>query len=402
MKRRMTALREVLPDFRADYSLCGKCKLCQANHVQEVTYGRFWRNCPSGTRFRFEAYYASGRLEMARALDLQEIEPTGTMAHALYTCMLCGSCQEQCYPVKQIFPLRVIELLREAAVRDGWGPLEEHRAALDNLERADNLLGAPQAERGKWAEGLGLKDASKEKVGALLFAGCHYSFKPELAETARSAARVLQAAGLDLGILGEGELCCGAPLLELGDRDFFEAFGLENVKRFEACGAEQVISLCPHCNWVFNEEYAEEMSARPVHAVQAVALALKNKQLKPAGEVRMKVAWHDPCRLGRRLGVYREPRRILKAIPGLEVVEFERNRRNTLCCGNGGMAGYAFPEFGEWTAKERVYEAEFVGADAIVTSCPWCEEMLRKGAEARGSSVVVENVFSLLERSLRP
>ena len=89
--------------------LCGKCKLCQANHVQEVTHGRFWRNCPSGTRFRFEAYYASGRLEMARALDLQEIKPTEAMAHALYTCMECGSCQEQCYPVKQIFPLRVID-----------------------------------------------------------------------------------------------------------------------------------------------------------------------------------------------------------------------------------------------------------------------------------------------------
>ena len=211
---------------------------------------------------------------------------------------------------------------------------------------------------------------------------------------------MLKACGLDLGILGGEELCCGAPLLELGDRDFFETFGLENIKRIEASGAEQVISLCPHCNWVFNEEYAEEMAPKPVHAVQAVAEALKKKQLAPGKEIKMKVAWHDPCRLGRRLGVYKQPRRILKAIPGLEVVEFERGKNNTLCCGNGGMAGYAFPEFGEWTAKERIFEAEFAGVDAIVTSCPWCEEMLRKGAAAKGSSVKVENIFSLLEQSL--
>jgi Fe-S oxidoreductase len=400
MKRKMTALREVLPDFRSDFSLCGKCKLCQANHVQEVIHGRFWRNCPSGTRFRFEAYYASGRLEMARALDLQEIEPTETMAHALYTCMECGSCQEQCYPVKQIFPLRVIELLREQAVRDGWGPLEEHQSAIDNLEQTDNLLGKPQAERGQWAEGLGLKDASKEKVGALLFAGCHYSFKPELADAARAAVRVLKAAGLDLGILGSEEACCGAPLLELGDRDFFETFGMENLRRFEATGAEQIISLCPHCNWIFNEEYADEMAAKPKHAVQVVAEALKKKQLAPGKQVKMKVAWHDPCRMGRRLGIYKQPRKILASIPGLEVVEFERSGHNSLCCGNGGMAAYAFPEFGEWTAKERIFEAEFAGVDAIVTSCPWCEEMLRIGAAAKGSSVKVENIFTLLEQSL--
>ena len=135
----------------------------------------------------------------------------------------------------------------------------------------------------------------------------------------------------------------------------------------------------------------------PAHVV---AEALKKKQLAPGKEIKMKVAWHDPCRLGRRLGIYKQPRRILKAIPGLEVVEFERSGHNSLCCGNGGMAGYAFPEFGEWTARERIFEAEFIGADAIVTSCPWCEEMLRKGAAAKGSSVKVENVFSLLEQSL--
>src|SRR5665647_562622 len=104
MQRRITAPREALAELREDFSLCGKCKLCQGVMAQQCDDPRFWRNCPSGTRFRYEAYYAPGKLEMARCLDLVEIEPDEMMQHALYTCMLCGSCDDRCYPVKQIHP----------------------------------------------------------------------------------------------------------------------------------------------------------------------------------------------------------------------------------------------------------------------------------------------------------
>ena len=400
MERRLTTLRESLSDYRDDYSLCGKCKLCHASHVHEIDRGRFWRNCPAGTRFRFDGYYASGRLEMARALELGEIGPTPALLHSLYACTLCGNCQEQCYPVKQIHPLRVFELMREKAVREGWGPLPEHRPAVDNLEKTDNLFGKPKRERETWSQGLGLGDASRKGAEVLLFAGCRYSLQPELARTARAAVRVLQAAGYQLGSMGSEELCCGAPLLELGERDFFEAFAAENIRRIKAIGADLVITLCPHCAWVMAEEYAPELGAELKPATEVVAEALREERFWPLHEVAGRAAWHDPCRLGRYLGLYDAPREILDGIPALEVVEMERARGSTLCCGNGGMAGYAFPDYGEWAAAERVCEAEWVEAERLVTACPWCEEMLTRGAEARGSGVRVENIFSLLARSL--
>ncbi|MBN2027061.1 MAG: (Fe-S)-binding protein [Actinobacteria bacterium] len=400
MEARLTTIRETLKDFRSDFWVCGKCKLCQANHVKEVEHARFWRNCPSGTRFRYEAYYASGKMEIAKAMELGEVEPSDAVAHVIYSCNLCGSCQEQCYPVKQMFPTRVIELLREEAVREGWGPLPEHKPIIDNLEKHDNMLGKPQKDRGKWAKDLGLKDASKEKADVLLFAGCKYSFQPELNSAARGAVEALKATGADIGILGAEELCCGAPLLELGDRDFFEQFAAENIKRINATGASLVVTLCPHCSWVFAEEYAPHLEAEVKHASQVLAEALGEGKIKPSKEVSASVAWHDPCRLGRRLGVYEPPREILSAIPGLEWKELERHHGNSLCCGAGGLADYAFPDYGEWVAKERVFEAEFVEAERIVTSCPWCEELLARGAKGKGSKVKVDNIFTLLGESL--
>ncbi len=400
MKGKLTKVREVLSDYRGDYALCGKDKICHGCHVQEVNHARFFRNCPSGSRFGFEAYYASGRMELARALQLKEIEVTPQYLHALYTCMQCGSCQEQCYPVKQIYPLRVIELLREKVVQEGWGPLPEHEPLRRNLEEYDNLLGKSQSERDRLIGELGLKDASKEPCSVLLFIGCQYAFKPELQQALKSAAALLQKAGVDAGLLGSQELCCGAPLLELGDRDFFEAFAEENLQRISATKAETVVTLCAHCASVMAEEYAPFMEARPLHITQFLNSALARGDLKATTKIGAKVAWHDPCRLGRRLNEYEAPRTILDAIPGLERVELERNRGNALCCGNGGMAAAANPDFGTWVAKERVYEAEFAGVDTLVTACPWCEEMLNNGVRERNSSVRVESLLTLLDQSV--
>jgi len=400
MKENLTKTREVLSQYREDYALCSKCKICHGNHVQEVNHARFFRNCPSGSRFRYEAYYASGRMELARALNLKEITVTPQYKHALYTCMECGSCQEQCYPVKQIWPLRVIELLREKAVAEGWGLLPEHEPYLRNLEETDNLLGKPQAERDKLIAELGVKDAAKEKCAVLLFTGCQYAFKSEMKQTLKSGVNLLKKAGADVGLLGAQEICCGAPLLEMGDRDFFEAFAAENIRRFDATGAETVISLCSHCASVFAEEYAPFMGATPLHITQFLSTALLSGDLKARKKLKATVAWHDPCRLGRRLKEYDAPRAILDAIPGLKRVELERSRHNALCCGNGGMAGAAFPEYGVWVANERMYEAEFAEIDTLVTACPWCEEMLDNGKRGRNSSVKVENILNLLDASV--
>ena len=394
----LTSDREVLEQYFHDYSVCGKCKICQACHVQEVDDERFWRNCPSGTRFRYEAYYAAGKLELANALVRLEMQPTDVAVHALYTCMLCGSCEEQCYGVKQLFPLKVIELLRERAVRDGWGPPAGFDSLKENMAGAGRLLGDRSKENWKWAEELGVAGALA--ADNILFVGCSYAARPELEDDIRSLATVLKEAGVEFSTMEE-EPCCGAPLQETGERDLFERMALENVARIKASGATRVITACPHCVYIFKEEYGDILDeVEFVHASEFVARLIADGTITPKKLPLGKVAYHDPCMLGRRLEIYDEPRSVVQALSEEELVELPRNRNNSLCCGGGGMAWWAYPELASWVACERLFEADWAGAERVVTACPQCQWVLGKEAGSCSNAVKVQGTWSLLARSL--
>jgi Fe-S oxidoreductase len=389
--------------LQSDYSICTKCKICQAVHVQYCDDSRFWRNCPSGTRFRWDAYYASGKMEIARGLHTGEIDPNESMRHVLYSCLLCSSCQEQCYEVKQLHPTRLFELMRERAVLDGWGPMPEHAVLAESLEQNDNPWGLSKTERGDWAAGLELKDLNTGSAETLFFAGCTYAADPRLRPAARAAAKLLQMAGLDTGTFGAEELCCGAPMLMLGDRDYFETFAAENVARINASGVKRIVAACAHCAWVMKEEYGQELNAdiEVKHLSEVLwRPVLKQGLLKPEREVSMRAVFHDPCKLGRRFDIYDQPRKVLAAIPGLELAEMPRSTFNSLCCGGGGGVPYAFPDYALWVAKERLAEAEYAGAEAIITSCPYCVQMLEKAVADQGSDIKVFDLPEVLLRSL--
>jgi len=400
MKRGITAPREVLSELREDFSLCGKCKLCQAVMAQQCEEPRFWRNCPSGTRFRYEAYYAPGKLEIARCLDLVEIEPDDRMRHALYTCMLCGSCDDRCYPVKQLHPMWVIQLLREQAVQDQWAPMEHFREMLGNIEKTDNPYGVPAEKRVQWEEGLDIKNALDEKVEHLLFVGDDYGSFPELAPRMKAVAKVLEAGGVDFGTLGAGEVGSGSALLMIGDRDYFETLAAANVEKIEESGTGKVITADPHAYTVLKEEYTKAIDIEVYHFSEIAAGLISEGKLKPSSEVKAKAVYHDPCRLGRRRGVFDAPRKVLEAIPGLELLEFERNLKNSLCCGGGGSVFFWEPEYTRLVTNERLFEADFVGADAIVTSCPICVRMFESAAGEGKYKLDIYDLAQLVEKSL--
>jgi Fe-S oxidoreductase len=402
MKKRITATREVLHELQQDYFICTKCKICQAVHVQFCEDARFWRNCPSGTRFRWDAYYASGKMEIARGLHINEIEPNESMRDILYSCMLCSSCQEQCYEVKQIHPTRVFELMREKAVREGWGPMPEHVALQESMEKNDNPFGVDKKKRGDWAKGLALKSLPKEKAEVLFFAGDAYTSDPALSHAARAAAQVLVEAGLDVGTLGAKEISSGALMLILGDRDFFENYAFENIETFNKLGVKMIVTPDAHDAWVFKEEYQPQLNPdiQIKHISQALSNLVRKGQLKPKKKVPLKAVFHDPCKLGRRFDIYEPPRKVLRAIPGLELVEFPRATFNSLCCGGGGGVPYALPDFALGTAKERLFEAESTGAEAIITSCPYCIQMLSRAVQETGSKMKLYDLAEVLLESL--
>jgi len=301
-----------------------------------------------------------------------------------------------CFPLKGLHTTRIIQLMREKAVEEGWGPLEGHRPMLDSTAEKDNPFGLDGGFKGKAVKDLGIKDATREKAENLLFVGCAYASSGEMRKRLAAMVKVLSAAGMDIGVLGEAEPCCRSFNLALGDRDGFEERALENIELFRSTGASRIIAACPHCLQALRDEYRRAMDLEVVHPTELLARALKKKALRFEGGTALKAAYHDPCMLGRWCEIYEQPRRLLSAVPGLEVLEFQRNRENSWCCGAGGGVRAAKPDLAAWTAAERMEEARAVGAEAVITTCPHCEDHF-----AAAGVLPVYDVFELLAAGLR-
>jgi len=216
----------------------------------------------------------------------------------------------------------------------------------------------------------------------------------------QAVARVLQKGGVDFGTLGKAEVSSGSPLLLIGDRDFFETFAAANIETFEKAGVSKIVTADPHAYSVLKDEYTKAADLEVVSFAEMAAGLIADGKLKPSKDVKLKAAYHDPCRLGRRQDVFDEPREVLSSIPGLELIEFERNRKNSLCCGGGGAVFFWEPEFATWVTKERLFEAEFVGAEAIVTTCPLCVRMFEQGVKAAKSKLKIYDLAELLDQAL--
>jgi Fe-S oxidoreductase len=274
----------------------------------------------------------------------------------------------------------------------------------------------PRSKRNAWVKDLKkmeIKDLNKEKAEVLLFVGCTYGLSQELKGTILNIAKILKANKVDFGILGNEEVCCGSPAEKLGLLDEFERLATANIKKFNSLGVKTIITPCAGCFGTIGLEYnemAEKKNFEVLHVAEYLDRLIADKKIKFKKEVPVTVTWHDPCHMGRMsrpyvpgkdlLGVYDEPRNILKAIPGVELVEMERIREYAWCCGGGGGAFTAFKDFAQWTARERIEEAKDTGASMIVTSCPWCESNLRAGGIGMEEKMEIKNLFDLMTEAL--
>jgi Fe-S oxidoreductase len=290
----------------------------------------------------------------------------------IWLCTTCGRCPQQC--PRDVQQIESGVALRRIATEYGIfpEPVQPIRTVRGSLVGEGNPLSEERQTRADWTEGLSIKTFT-EGTDILYFPGCYPSYDPRMKKVARATAHILNAAGVDFGILGEKENCCGESIRKTGDEELFKTLARENIKTFIDNGVKKILVSSPHCYHTFKNEYPEFMvHFEVVHISQYLFELIDQGKIKLTKEYGKNVTYHDPCYLGRHNEIYDEPREILKKIPGLELNEMSESREDSLCCGGGGGRIWMETPKGERFSDLRLEQAKGVGAEVLVTACPYC------------------------------
>jgi Fe-S oxidoreductase len=390
--------------------------------------------CPSAKRYHFHAYAAGGRTVIALSLLRGRLEYTDGMLDIIYKCQMDGGCDVSCKVNRELEPYEVMLELRAKCVEDGQ-LIPEHMMHIDGLRKEDNMMLGKKAERGKWAEGLDVKDLTHQKAEVLYHAGCRICYDEAHWPTAWRAVALLRDAGVDIGIMGNDEACCGGRAYEWGYQTELVKYAEHNTETWKSLGVKQVVTSCA-CGYQTFKVLYDKIGMRPdgieiLHITEYLERLIQQGKLKLKKEVPMRVTYHDPCHLGRLAepwvhwegkevkilgqfityeppkefrygakGVYEPPRNIINSIPGITLIEMDRIREYGLCCGAGGGVKEAYPDFALWTADARIEEAKSTGAEAIATACPHCVQNLDDAINESGHKITVCNIVDLVDQAL--
>ncbi|MBW1799857.1 MAG: Fe-S oxidoreductase [Deltaproteobacteria bacterium] len=290
----------------------------------------------------------------------------------MWRCTTCGRCPQRC--PRGVGIIEVGVSARRIATEFGVFPnsVRPIRGVSASLTGEGNPLGEDRAKRADWAEGLSV-NSFEEGMELLYFPGCYLSYDPRLKKVAAATAGILNKAGVEFGILGTRENCCGESIRKTGDEELFKRLARENIKTFVENGVKRILVSSPHCYHTFKNEYPEFMvNFDVVHISQFIFDLIQEGKLELSGSYEKKVTYHDPCYLGRHNGIFDEPREVLNRISGLELIEMPDSREDSLCCGGGGGRIWMETPKGERFSDLRVEQAMEVGAEVLVTACPYC------------------------------
>jgi Fe-S oxidoreductase len=344
---------------------CGLCDtVCPWNRVRDFSMRRLIREATFG---------------------LTDIE-----TEEMWRCTTCGNCPRQCPRGVKIIEAGVS--LRRISTEYGVfpTPVSPVKGVAASLLGKGNPLSEDRDKRGAWAEGLGVK-AYSEDMDILYFPGCYLCYDPRLKKVAKATADILNKAGVNFGILGDKENCCGESIRKTGDEELFKRLARANIKTFVESGVQRILVSSPHCYHTFKNEYPEFMvQFEVVHMAQYILELIEQGRLELRGEYGRQVTYHDPCYLGRHNGVYDEPRQALKQVPGLELVEMTDTLENSLCCGGGGGRIWMETVKGERFSDLRLEQALGAGAEVLATACPYCITHFEESRIALEDSAAIE------------
>ena len=303
----------------------------------------------------------------------------------IWACTTCGACDEVC-PVWVDHIDKIVDLRRNLVMEQSSLP-ETAEGALRSIEDRGHPWRGTTLSRTDWAEGLDIKVmADNSDVDILFWVGCTEALEERSTKVAQSVAKLLKAAGVNFGILGAEESCCGEPARRLGNEYLFQMQAEKNIEILKNYGVKRIVTACPHGYNMLKNEYPQfGGNYEVIHHTELIYQLLKEDKLKVKKNRNELVTYHDACYLGRYNDIYNQPRQIIKAVPGLDMVEMERNRRRAFCCGGGGGHMWLEEQEGNRINEMRTEQAMETKAQTVITACPLCLQMFEDGIKAKAA-----------------
>jgi len=351
---------------------CGYCKL-------PGNYADF--NCPAYLERRFETYSPGGRMWLIRAWLEGRIKTSPRLQDILFSCTACGNCVEQCTLANIKDQLLMAFTAGKEQLLAGGAVPPAVRDCLERLQKYGNPYGVARRKRADWAVSTAV--AAFAGQDHLFWVGDEGAYDPRGQQIARSVAGLMARLGVSFGILGADEVSDGNEAKAMGEYDLFEELAATNTAAFAAAGAGSIIALSPHGFNALKNDYPKSGGALAVqHYTQVVAARMAKARFRDDGPAQT-VTYHDSCYLGRHNKEYWSARKVLAAVPGLKLVEMERNLQNALCCGGGGgnLVTGILGSGADAAARVRVREAVATGAQVLAVACPTCAIMFEEAVK---------------------
>ncbi len=276
------------------------------------------------------------------------------------------------------------------------------RDALENTLLQGNPWGRFRDRRADWAKDLGVKVYGEQTSETLFYVGCAPSYDPRVQEISKALVTLFQKAKVDFAILGKKESCCGNEIRRMGEQALFQKLVKENTALFKKSGVKRIITISPHCFNAFQNEYPD-LNLPVQHYTQVLSHLIKEGRLKLSKELRLSITYHDPCFLGKQNKVFDEPRSILSALPGCDVVEMERSKERSLCCeGGGGRMWSEGGTEGKRNGEIRIREAMSLGANTLATACPFCLLTFEDSVKTSGlnEQIMIRDISELVMEAM--
>lgn len=386
----------MLNDFDAELEALTDKGINSSSSLRCFQCGTCIAVCPYPLVMKDDNRLSARRMLHEAQLGLLDFETEG-----IWLCATCGACVEQCPRGVEIMDF--VRNLRRVEIGMGVGKIPDslHRV-MTNMASVGNPFGEPQEKRADWAQSLNIETFVQD-MELLYFPGCYPAYDSRARKVAQATANILNKAGVDFGILGAQESCCGQSVRKAGDEVLFQKLVRDNIYAFSESGVRKILTTSPHCYHTLKNEYPEfGGDFEIIHYSQYFARLIAEGRIRFSKKLDKRVTYHDPCYLGRHNNLYDEPRQVLSSIPGLELIEMPDSHHRSLCCGGGGGGIWLDTKKGERLSDFRLAQAIDTGADILTVACPYCLLSFEdsKLTVAGGDGIEVKDIAELVSDAI--